>query len=97
MATAKQFYFYVLLCEDGSFYGGFTTDVAKRFHTHQLGQGAKYTKVHRPLKVLYTATFDTKRAALQAEYQFKHQSRSRKEQYLRARGILPAQWNLPDN
>ena len=43
MAT-KPYYFYVLLCADGTFYGGFTDDVAARVATHNAGKGAKYTK-----------------------------------------------------
>lgn len=87
MATAKAYYFYVLLCADNSLYGGFTTDVAKRFATHLAGKGAKYTKVHRPLKVLYSEEFDNKHDALHAEWAFKHQSRQHKLAYLAAHGI----------
>ncbi|WP_395361635.1 GIY-YIG nuclease family protein [Levilactobacillus parabrevis] len=84
---AKKYYFYVLLCADNSLYGGFTTDVAKRFATHVAGKGAKYTKVHRPLKVLFSQSFDNKHDALHAEWAFKHQSRQRKLAFLKAQGI----------
>lgn len=84
---AKNYYFYVLLCADNSLYGGFTTDVAKRFATHVAGKGAKYTKLHRPLKVLFSQSFDNKHDALHAEWTFKHQSRQRKLQFLKAQGI----------
>ncbi len=47
MAT-KPYYFYVLLCADGTFYGGFTDDVAARVATHNAGKGAKYTASRRP-------------------------------------------------
>lgn len=87
MVTDKFYYFYVLLCEDNSLYGGFTTDVAKRFATHVAGKGAKYTRVHRPLKVLYSDQFTTKHDALHAEWAFKHQSRQKKLAYLVAHGV----------
>lgn len=83
----KKYYFYVLLCADNSLYGGFTTDVAKRFATHVAGKGAKYTKVHRPLKVLFSQSFDNKHDALHAEWAFKHQSRQRKLAFLKTQGI----------
>jgi len=83
----KNYYFYVLLCADNSLYGGFTTDVAKRFATHVAGKGAKYTKVHRPLKVLFSQSFDNKHDALHAEWAFKHQSRQRKLAFLKTQGI----------
>ncbi|WP_367294858.1 GIY-YIG nuclease family protein [Levilactobacillus yonginensis] len=87
MVTNKAYYFYVLLCEDNSLYGGFTTDVAKRFAMHVAGKGAKYTRVHHPLKVLYSEQFTTKHDALHAEWAFKHQSRQKKLAYLAAHGV----------
>ena len=41
--VSKYYYFYVLLCADGTFYGGFTDDVEARLATHNAGKGAKYT------------------------------------------------------
>lgn len=87
MDKPKQYYFYVLLCADQSLYGGFTTDVAKRFATHLAGKGAKYTRVHRPLKVLYSEAFDNKHDALHAEWAFKHQSRQKKVTFLANHGV----------
>lgn len=91
MVTKKtdQYYFYVLLCADNSLYGGYSTDVYKRFAAHQAGKGAKYTKVksRHPLKLIYFETFGTKSAALKAEYAFKHQSRKAKLTYLLAHGV----------
>ncbi|MTV81300.1 GIY-YIG nuclease family protein [Secundilactobacillus folii] len=87
--STQKYYFYVLLCADNTLYGGFSTDVYKRFEAHQQGRGAKYTRVksRHPLKLIYFETFLTKSAALKAEYAFKHQSRRAKERYLKARGI----------
>lgn len=84
---AKAYYFYVLLCVDGSLYGGFTTDVQKRFATHLAGKGAKYTRAHRPVRVLYQEAFVAKHDALHAEWAFKHQSRQKKLAFLAARGV----------
>ncbi|ANZ58093.1 endonuclease [Fructilactobacillus lindneri] len=81
------YFIYVLLCGDGSFYGGYTTNVARRVYQHQTGKGAKYTKSHLPVKLIYSEEFTSKREALQSEYKFKHQSRRKKEQFLVARGV----------
>lgn len=86
MASINQaYYFYVIYCADNTFYGGFSTDVLKRFETHQRRQGAKYTRVKKrhPLHLVYSQRFETKSAALKAEYQFKHQPRLAKEAFLR--------------
>lgn len=87
--TTNQYYFYVLLCADNSLYGGYSTDVYKRFATHQAGKGAKYTRVksRHPLKLIYFETFDSKSAALKAEYAFKHQPREDKVAYLLSHGV----------
>ena len=88
----SKYYMYVLLCADGTFYGGFTNDVAKRVATHNAGKGAKYTKTRRPVKLLYHEEFETKSAALKAEYAFKRQSRKKKEQFLLNHSVLESSW-----
>ena len=59
----------------------------KKVATHNAGKGAKYTKLRRPVRLLYYETFADKSSALKAEYAFKHQSRLKKERYLIAHGI----------
>ncbi|RHW48571.1 GIY-YIG nuclease family protein [Lactobacillus bombicola] len=79
----KTYYFYVLLCNDNSFYGGFTDDLQKRLTAHNDGKGAKYTKARRPVKLIYHEKFADKKLALKREYWFKHHSRQWKEDFLR--------------
>lgn len=43
---------YVLQLEDGKYYVGKTSDLPKRFKEHREGNGAAWTKLHRPVKVL---------------------------------------------
>lgn len=85
--TAAHYSFYVLLCADGTFYGGYSPDVTARVAAHNAGRGAKYTKARRPVRLLYHEEFDAKHDALSAEWHFKHQSRLQKEQFLRAHGV----------
>ncbi|MCI1986638.1 MAG: GIY-YIG nuclease family protein [Lactobacillus sp.] len=87
MASEGPFYFYVLQCADGSFYGGFTTDVGQRVATHNAGLGAKYTKQRLPVHLLYAEAFLTRHDALSAEWHFKHQSRHAKEAFLTAHKV----------
>jgi hypothetical protein len=42
---------YILSCEDGKFYVGRTNDVGHRFMKHKLGQGAQWTRLHRPTSI----------------------------------------------
>ena len=83
----EKYYFYCLLCADGSFYGGFTNDLKHRLEMHNAGKGAKYTKARRPVKMIYHEEFDDKKLALKREYWFKHHSRTWKEKFLRDHNV----------
>ena len=83
----EKYYFYCLLCNDESFYGGFTNDLEHRLKMHNEGKGAKYTKARRPVKMIYHEEFDDKKLALKREYWFKHHSRKWKENFLREHNV----------
>ena len=51
MISNKQWYVYILRCDNNSLYTGITTNVEKRFKEHQSGKGAKYTKIYKPVKI----------------------------------------------
>ena len=82
MATHEHF-FYVLECQDGTYYAGYTNDLERRLRVHNEGKGAKYTRGRLPVRYIYCETYQTKREAMQAEYQFKTLNRLQKEQYIR--------------
>ncbi len=74
----KKYYTYILLIENNSLYCGYTDDVEKRFNAHMEGKGAKYTRAHKPVKIVYVKEFDTKSEAMKEEYRIKHLSRKEK-------------------
>ncbi|HLQ41152.1 MAG TPA: GIY-YIG nuclease family protein [Tetragenococcus sp.] len=82
---ADRHYFYVLHCKDGSFYGGYTTDLNRRLNEHNQGIGAKYTHPasRRPLQMIHAEDFATRSQATKAEAAFKKLNRKAKEQYLK--------------
>lgn len=73
-----MYFVYLLLCQDGSLYTGYSVNVAQRFQLHQMGKGAKYTRSHYPLKVVFTQSFETKSAALQREHEIKRWTHQQK-------------------
>ena len=77
-----MFYVYVLRCADGSLYCGYTNDVEKRFEKHKSGKGAKYTRSHLPLEIVYVEEFENKSDALKREHEIKSMTRSQKEKLL---------------
>jgi putative endonuclease len=66
-----SFYVYILLCCDGSFYTGCTKDLDARTKLHQNGNGAKYTKSHKPERLAYVELFDSRSKALKREREIK--------------------------
>ena len=66
-----MFYTYVLLCENGAYYKGFTNNLEHRYQQHLCGQGAKFTAKHKPIKIAYYETFETEEEAVAREKYFK--------------------------
>ena len=77
-----SFYLYVLECADGTWYTGYTVDVAERVRAHNAGAGAKYTRSRLPVRLLAQAAYATKHEAMSAEFRFKHLSRRAKDRLL---------------
>ena len=76
----KSYYVYLLICDDGSYYTGYTNNVALRFQKHKKGSGARYTRTHRPEKVVYVEEFRTHGAAIRRERQIKSLSHKEKHE-----------------
>ena len=73
-----DFYVYILLCIDGSFYTGYTKDLNERTKQHEKGKGAKYTKIHRPQKLAYFELFKSRSQAMKRERAIKKLSHQQK-------------------
>lgn len=66
------------MCEDGTFYTGYTKDVDERLKLHACGKGARYTKMHRPEKVSYVEALDSRADAMKREKAIKRLSHQQK-------------------
>ena len=73
-----MYWVYILECNDGSLYTGWTVDIEKRLAKHNLGKGANYTRARCPVTLRHSERFSTKREALQREYYIKQLSRQEK-------------------
>ncbi len=74
---------YILECNDGTLYTGWTNDIDKRFKAHNDGKGAKYTKGRRPLKLVYLEELETKSEALKRENKIKKMTKDKKRQLIK--------------
>jgi putative endonuclease len=70
---------YIVECADGTYYTGWTTDPARREHQHNLGKGAKYTSLRRPVHMVYIEPQPDRSAAMRRERQIKTFSRAKKK------------------
>jgi len=78
-----MWFVYILKCADNTFYTGITVDIERRLEEHNSSElGAKYTRIRRPVQVIYTDTFDSRSEASKEEYRIKQLSREKKEKLI---------------
>jgi len=75
-----SYYVYILLCEDGSYYTGYARRVERRFEQHRRGLGARYTRMHRPLRIVYVEEVDSRSEAVKRELEIKSLSHDEKRE-----------------
>lgn len=77
-----MWFVYILLCDDGSLYTGISDNPERRLVDHQNGKGARYTRLHKPIRIIYKEELSTKSEALKREIEIKSWSRAQKIQTL---------------
>jgi putative endonuclease len=70
---------YMVRCADGTLYTGYARDPHARETVHNSGRGARYTSGRRPVRLVYTESFESRGDALKREHQLKRLPRARKE------------------
>ena len=74
-----MYYVYILQCSDDTLYTGITTDLDRRVYEHNhLAKGAKYTKVRRPVSLVYSQRCENRSLALKREHEIKKLPRAEK-------------------
>ena len=71
-------YTYILECNDGSLYTGYTVDLARRLAMHNAGKASRYTRCRLPARLVYYESFATKSEAMKRECAIKRLTRSQK-------------------
>jgi putative endonuclease len=77
------FFCYIVECADGTYYTGWTTDPIRREWQHNQGTGAKYTRTHRPVKLVYVEEALNLSNAMKRERAIKHLRREQKQRLIR--------------
>jgi putative endonuclease len=74
---------YIVECADGSLYTGWAMDVAQRVKTHNAGRGARYTRMHGPVKLVYAEEQPNRVTAMKRELEIKRWPRDKKLKLIR--------------
>jgi putative endonuclease len=65
------YYVYIILCEGNSLYTGYTKNLHSRIKLHMKGKAARYTKTHRPEKLVHVEEFQSRAEAMRREKRIK--------------------------
>ncbi len=65
------YYCYMVLCSNGGYYTGWTTDPIRRLKQHNAGLGARYTRMNSPCQLVYIEEVADRSTALKRELQIK--------------------------
>jgi putative endonuclease len=76
---------YIVRCADDTLYTGYARDPRARVKVHNSGRGARYTAGRRPVRLVYSESFESAGDALRREYALKRRTRAQKEQLVTRR------------
>jgi|SRR5437667_2217590 len=91
----ERYFVYMACCANDTLYVGCTTNVEMRLSCHNAGQGGRYTRTKRPLTLIASWAFNSRREARLAERQLKRLS-PEKKWALVASTILPLEGGHDD-
>ena len=72
------YYCYMVRCANDAYYTGWTTDPIRRVKEHNAGRGARYTRMHGPVELVYVEEVEDHIAALKREAEIKKWGHERK-------------------
>ena len=88
MIRKGQFFVYIVECSDGSYYTGYTKDLAARLKLHNSGRGSKYVRGKRPVRLVFSKKYRYYKHAVTEERRIKTLSRKEKERMVRGCPVL---------
>lgn len=70
---------YILECDNGKFYTGSTRNLERRLAQHFRGEGANFTRKHKPVRLVYAEAFARVQDAFYREKQIQRWSHTKKK------------------
>lgn len=83
MQRHGQFFVYMVQCQDGTYYTGYTNNLQDRIRLHNSGNGAKYLRGKGPVTLVYAKEYRYYKVALRAERWLKKRARAEKAALIR--------------
>jgi putative endonuclease len=86
-----MYFVYIVECADSTLYTGIATELERRVKEHNgSDKGAKYTRVRRPVSLVYSEEYPDRSSASKREYEIKKKmSRAQKLKLIAATPINP--------
>jgi putative endonuclease len=91
------FYCYILECADGSYYTGWSVDPQKRLLIHNTGNGARYTRMRRPTRLVYVEEMPDRSSAQKRELAIKRLDHAHKSKLIDLANTTPEGISLSDS
>ena len=67
-----MYFVYIVKCADNTLYTGIATELERRIEEHNgSDKGAKYTRVRRPVRLVYSEEYPDRSSASKREYEIK--------------------------
>ena len=83
-----SYFVYILECSDKTLYTGIATDLKRRVDEHNNSdKGAKYTKIRRPVQLVYSEESENRSSASKREYEIKKMTREKKLELIMSRDL----------
>jgi len=79
-----KFYVYIVRCADDTYYTGYSPKLKRRIELHNSGKGARYTRQHGPVQLVWHKRYRYFKPAFKKEMAIKKLSRARKEELIDA-------------
>lgn len=74
---------YIVRCQDNSLYTGISNNIDLRIAKHNSGKGSQYTKIKRPVRLVYHESCGIYADALKREAQIKRWRKEKKENLIK--------------
>lgn len=89
--SKNMHYFYIVRCLDNTLYCGQTNNLGRRIQEHNSNKikSAKYTRIRKPVKLVYSEEYPTLQLAMKREWQIKKWTKAKKEALVKGDLGLP--------